>query len=191
MLDPFLGSGSVICSAYRKSMPSVGFELSEDYLVLTRERLEAVQGAPQFYPRLINDSGLNLMQYLAPGSVRLCVTSPPYWDILNQKRTADGRNIRNYGNDPDDLGNIERYTEFLDRLQAIFQQVYISLEARAYCVVVVMDIRKKSDFYSLHHGCYHEDAGDRLHPRRHHHLGQAPGVQQLAPPGVSIRFPDQ
>ncbi len=150
VLDPFMGSGSVMCSAYGKDMPSVGFELSKNYLELTRERLEAAQGAPEFYPRLINDSSQNLMQYLAPESVSLCVTSPPYWDILNQKRTVDGRDIRNYGHDPEDLGNVERYVEFLDRLQAIFQQVYMALEANAYCIVVVMDIRKRSDFYSLH-----------------------------------------
>ena len=89
------------------------------------------------------------MQYLAPESVGFCVTSPPYWDILCQKHTADRKTIRNYGNDPDDLGNIERYEDFLGRLQAIFQKVYAALEARAYCIVVVM-ISEKSDFYPLH-----------------------------------------
>jgi DNA modification methylase len=150
VLDPFMGGGSTICSAYSKDMPSVGFELSGEYLELTKKRLEGIQGAPEYYPRLINDSSSNILQYLAPESVGFCVTSPPYWDILSQKHTADGKTIRNYGNDPDDLGNIERYDDFLGRLQAIFQKVYVALEARAYCIVVVMDIRKKSVFYPLH-----------------------------------------
>jgi DNA modification methylase len=149
VLDPFMGSGSTICSAYSKDMPSIGFELSGEYLELIKKRLEGM-GAPEYYPRLINDSSSNILQYLAPESVSLCVTSPPYWDILSQKRTADGKTIRNYGNDPDDLGNIERYDDFLGRLQAIFLKVYTALEAKAYCIVVVMDIRKKSDFYPLH-----------------------------------------
>jgi DNA modification methylase len=145
VLDPFMGSGSTVCSAYGKDMPSVGFELSGEYLELTRKRLAGL-GAQEYYPRLINDSSSNILQYLAPESVSLCVTSPPYWDILSQKHTADGKAIRNYGN----LGNIERYDDFLSRLQAIFLKVYTALETRAYCIVVVMDIRKKSDFYPLH-----------------------------------------
>jgi DNA modification methylase len=150
VLDPFMGSGSAMCSAYGKGMPSVGFELSAEYLELTIKRLEGIQGAPDYYPRLINDSSSNILQYLAPESVSFCVTSPPYWNILSQKRTADGKIVRNYGNDPDDLGNIECYDDFLGRLQAIFQQVYLTLETKAYCIMVVMDIRKKSDFYPLH-----------------------------------------
>jgi DNA modification methylase len=150
VLDPFMGSGSTICSAFSKDMPSIGFELSEKYLELTRKRLEEIKGAPEYYPKLINDSSSNIPQYLAPESVSFCATSPPYWDILSQKHTADGKAIRNYGNDPDDLGNTERYSDFLGRLQVIFQNVYLALEARAYCIVVVMDIRKKSDFYPLH-----------------------------------------
>ena len=150
VLDPFMGSGSTMCSAYGKDMPSVGFELSGEYLELTKKRLEGIQGAPVYYPQLINASSSNILQYLAPESVSFCVTSPPYWDILSQKHTADGKTIRNYGNDPDDLGNIERYDDFLGRLQAIFQKVYLVLQARAYCIVVVMDIRKKSDFNPLH-----------------------------------------
>ncbi len=150
VLDPFMGSGSTICSAYGKDMPSVGFELSERYLNLARTRLEGIQGVPEFYPQLINDSSLNLSQYMPPESVSLCVTSPPYWNILNQKRTADGRTIRNYGDDPDDLGNIDQYEDFLKSLQEIFTRVYISLEQMAYCVIIVMDIRKKCNFYPLH-----------------------------------------
>jgi len=150
VLDPFMGSGSTVCSAYSKDMPSVGFELSQEYMELTRKRIAGIQGSPDCYPRLINDTSANLLQYLAPSSVNLCVTSPPYWDILHQKRTADGKTIRNYGDNSDDLGTIERYEGFLNRLQEIFQKVYVSLETRAYCILVVMDIRKKSTFYPLH-----------------------------------------
>ncbi len=150
VLDPFMGSGSTMCSAYSKSMPFLGFELSGEYADLARKRLEDIQGMPEFYPQLINDSSLNLLQYVTPESVSLCVTSPPYWNILSQKRTADGKTIRNYGDNPSDLGNIESYEDFLKGLQEIFARVYISLEPMAYCVVVVMDIRKKSSFYPLH-----------------------------------------
>lgn len=150
VLDPFMGSGSTVCSAYSKRMRSAGFELSGEYIELAKKRLEEIQGVPEFYPQLFNDSSLNLLKYVAPESVSLCVTSPPYWNILSQKRTADGKTMRNYGNNPGDLGNIGQYQDFLNSLKEIFARVYISLERMAYCIVVVMDIRKKSCFYPLH-----------------------------------------
>jgi DNA modification methylase len=150
VLDPFMGSGSTMCSAYGKNMPSVGFELSGEYMNLAKKRLEVIQGAPEFYPQLVSGSSLNLLQYVAPESVSLCVTSPPYWNILGQKRTADGKTVRNYGNNPGDLGSLDRYEDFLTSLQEIFTGVHRSLQQMAYCIVVVMDIRKKSNFYPLH-----------------------------------------
>ncbi|MBE0467420.1 MAG: site-specific DNA-methyltransferase [Candidatus Desulforudis sp.] len=152
VLDPFAGSGSTLCSAYRHGYRSLGFELSEEYTDLARRRLAelgAVPGEPH-YPRLIRGDSRRLPEYVAPTSVGLCVTSPPYWDILNQRRTADRKSIRNYGAEPRDLGRIAGYDAFLDALREVFARVFDSLVSRAYCVVVVMDVRKKADFFPLH-----------------------------------------
>ncbi len=46
------------------------------------------------------------MKSLQSDSVDLSISSPPYWDILNQKRTADYKNIRNYSESKTDLGNL-------------------------------------------------------------------------------------
>jgi DNA modification methylase len=152
VLDPFMGSGGTLCSAYRRGLKSVGFELSAGYIDIARERLAALAADPSapHYPRIIRDDSRRLLDYVAPDSVGLCVTSPPYWDILNQRRTADGKTIRNYGSDPDDLSRIKDYGAFLDALQAVFARVRQTMVAGAYCVVVVMDIRKKDDFFPLH-----------------------------------------
>ncbi len=150
VLDPFLGSGSTVCSAYKYDLPSIGLDISEEYLNLTRERLKDIQGQPECYPRLIKDSSLNLMDYVEPEMVGLCITSPPYWNILTRKRTADGKPIRNYGSDPNDLGNIEDYSAFLNSLQQVFARVYEALIPGSYCIVIIMDVRKKSEFYPLH-----------------------------------------
>jgi hypothetical protein len=42
--------------------------------------------------------------------VDLVVTSPAYWDILLEKRTADYKPIRHYGDAEQDLGKIDDYT---------------------------------------------------------------------------------
>lgn len=90
------------------------------------------------------------MRYLAPESAHFCVTSPPYWDILNQRRSADGKAIRNYGDNDRDLGRISDYQAFLRELGLVFEQVYQVLVTGSYCVVVVMDIRKRSAFFPYH-----------------------------------------
>lgn len=150
VLDPFLGSGSTLCSAYRYNIPSVGFEIVPEYLDLTKKRLAQIPGEQAYYPRLIADDARRMNNYLSPGSAGLCITSPPYWDILRQRRSADGKPLRYYGDHAADLGNIESYLEFLDSLASVFGHVYNCLTPKSYCIVVVMDIRKGPRFYPLH-----------------------------------------
>ena len=150
VLDPFLGSGSTLCSAYRFGIPSVGFEIAPEFLELAKKRLDQIPGDRSAYPRLIAGDARSMEEYLPPESAGLCITSPPYWDILRQRRSADGKPLRYYGEDAADLGNIEDYQEFLDSLSAVFRQVYSCLFPGAYCVVIVMDIRKGPRFFPLH-----------------------------------------
>lgn len=66
------------------------------------------------------------------------------------KRSADGKNIVNYSEKNEDLGNIPDYKDFITLLGDLFQKVHRVLKPNAYCLVNVMDIRKKSNFYPLH-----------------------------------------
>ncbi|MGB9792129.1 MAG: DNA methyltransferase [Thermacetogeniaceae bacterium] len=150
ILDPFLGSGSTVCSAYKMGIPSVGFEIVPSFLEITRMRLFRIDGRPECYPRLYQADSRLLSEFLPSDSVGLCITSPPYWNVLQQRRSADGRPRRHYGNLSGDLGNIPDYREFLDALGSVFRQVWICLKRGAYCVVVVMDVRKGKEFYPLH-----------------------------------------
>lgn len=150
VLDPFLGSGSTVCSAYRMGIPSVGFELAPEYLEISRKRLQGISGPPDCQPRFYQSDSRHLSDYLSADSVGLCLTSPPYWDILRQRRSADGKEPRNYGDRQDDLGNIADYQDFLLALGEVFSQAWITLKPGAYCLVVVMDIRKGPKFYPFH-----------------------------------------
>ena len=60
-----------------------------------------------YEPKVICDDANNLLKYVKKESVDLAITSPPYWNILNQKRTADFKEIRNYSKSKKDLGNFE------------------------------------------------------------------------------------
>jgi DNA modification methylase len=69
---------------------------------------------------------------------------------LTARRTADYKEIRNYGDGDGDLGLVKDYQAFLGQLQQVFARVYQVLKPGAYCCVVVMDIRKKNRFYPFH-----------------------------------------
>jgi DNA modification methylase len=150
VLDPFAGVGSTLVAAARNGSRAVGCELSPEFTAVIERRVAELTPEEQTRITLVNQSAFDLPTLVAPGTVDLCVTSPPYWNILNQKRTADYKSVRHYGNLADDLGTIADYDEFLDRLADLFHLVFEALRPGAYCCVVVMDLRKKNKFYPFH-----------------------------------------
>ncbi len=156
VLDPFLGSGNTLISAYKLGRKGIGFELSEQYVKLARDRINNIQlnlkheKSELFKPEIHNKTVFEIPQILGKDSVDLVITSPPYWDILTEKRSADMRHIRKYSDSEEDLGNIHDYEIFLEKLKNSFAGIYEVLKKGKYCIVVVMDIRKKSKFYPFH-----------------------------------------
>ncbi len=165
VLDPFMGSGSALLGAQGLGRRGVGLEICSEYIDMFKKRQAELQqvdkekngneessvwGIENDEIRVIKDDSRNINCHIAPESLDLCLTSPPYWNILNARRTADHKPIRNYGHAQNDLGKIEDYSSFLDELQKVFSGVYTSLKMGKYCIVVVMDIRKKNVYYPLH-----------------------------------------
>lgn len=163
ILDPFTGSGSTIVTAEKMGKRGVGIELSEDYAALASQRIAEVasqrfdeeasssdQSQVEIKSRVVHGSAMDLSKHVTPGSVDLCITSPPYWNVLNQRRSADHKAVRHYGNHEQDLGVVEDYQEFLTELTQVFAQVLEALRPGGYCCVIVMDLRKKSRFFPFH-----------------------------------------
>ena len=157
ILDPFAGTGSTLVAAARCGKRALGLELSADFVQLAEQRLaeqrlvefpspDSSQPAVQIH----HASVTRLLEFAPPASVDLCITSPPYWDILNQRRTADMKAVRHYGNLADDLGTLDHYETFLTQLTQTFRNVLTVLKPGAYCCIVVMDLRKKNRFYPFH-----------------------------------------
>lgn len=146
VLDPFCGTGTTLLAAHQLGRCGIGIDISDEFLALAANRLKAA-GADGFQ---LHQGDARQVVELVAGSVDLCVSSPPYWDILNQKRSADHKEVRHYGNLPTDLGIISGYEDFLQSLAFVFQGVYQLLRPGGYCCLVVMDLRKKDQFYPLH-----------------------------------------
>jgi DNA modification methylase len=163
VLDPFCGSGSSLVAAHEAGHRGIGLELSADYVALAKSRLpEPVWTEGTIV--LHNAPASRLPELVPAESVDLCITSPPYWNILGQKRTADAKSIRHYGNLPGDLSLITDYEAYLDAMTQVFADVHRTLKPGAHCCIVVMDLRKQDRFYPLHSDLARrlETAGYRL-----------------------------
>lgn len=154
VLDPFSGSGSTLVGAMREGKQGVGFEIVPSYVELTNARIARghlpLSGTGLPTPIVHREDSRTLLTVLHPQTVDFCLTSPPYWDILSQRRTADYKKTRDYGDEKTDLAKIHGYWEFLGELGKVFEQVFRALKPGKYCVVNVMDIRKKDRFYPFH-----------------------------------------
>jgi len=152
VLDPFAGVGSTLVAAAQLGKRAVGLELSSDFVAVAVNRPDGPRAADHATSQAViyNASATDLLQYVPENSIDMCMTSPPYWDILNQRRTADSKDVRHYGNLQHDLGTIADYGEFLSALTSIFADVLRALKPGAHCCIVVMDLRKKNRFYPFH-----------------------------------------
>lgn len=150
ILDPFVGVGSTLLAAKTLGKHGIGFEISEEYVQIAKQRLKQGNFFEKGETEIYCEDARNLFEYVRRGSIDLCITSPPYWNILSQKRTADSKQIRDYAEKSSNLGSIADYKVFLKELQGVFAKVKVALKPLAHCCIIVMDIRKGPSFYPFH-----------------------------------------
>jgi len=108
----------------------------------------------------VHDDAINIPKYLEKNSVSLCVTSPPYANMLNHKRLnksirGDLRNnkhfnkIQQYSNNPRDLGTME-IEEYTKALAQIYKNILPLLKPKAHCVININDLWKNNHRYPTH-----------------------------------------
>ena len=151
VLDPFAGVGSTLIAAKELGKDSIGIEISSEFTSIIENRVKQIipyNGNAKVTIHKADSRKLN--EYVEPNSIDVVVTSPPYWDILLRKRTADNKQQRDYGNVTGDLSTIEDYDNFLSELGKVFSQVYNVMKVKSYCCVVVMDFYRGKDFYPYH-----------------------------------------
>jgi len=152
ILDCFVGSGTTLIAGIKKEKEVVGFDLSFDYKkIFIKRATNAYNITPYGLEKkyFVEDSK-NISKIIESESIDLCITSPPYWDILNRQRTADYKENKNYSSKKNDLGNIEDYNQFINSLKVVFAEVHKVLKTKGYFIVNVMDLRKKEKFFPLH-----------------------------------------
>ncbi|HLE15874.1 MAG TPA: DNA methyltransferase [Anaerolineales bacterium] len=164
VLDPMVGTGSTLIAALRSGRHAYGIELNPAYAEIARQQVAAERAALNGSADLLTcevfrENAADLPELIARDTipaVDYVLTSPPYWNMLHsrgaetqrQRRAARDLDVY-YSQDPDDLGNVADYTEFLDRLAAIYRSLQPCLKPQAYLTIIVKNVKKGGRIYPL------------------------------------------
>lgn len=160
VVDPFVGSGTTLVAAQDLNRNAIGFDLQEKYVKLCEKRLGNNNLFNQAQQLVIQDDALHIAQYLAPDTVSLIWTSPPYANLLNRQRKNKSRRgkerqneqlgkIEQYSQHPRDLGtmSLEDYTVAMGD---IFEKLLVFLKPKAHCVINVPDMWWENQRITIH-----------------------------------------
>jgi DNA modification methylase len=160
VIDPFVGSGTTLVASRDLNRNAVGFDLSEDYIILSKTRLASNNLFNKAQQLAIVDDAHNISGYIHPGTVSLILTSPPYANMLNRKRKNKSRRgdtrkndqfmkVEQYSQDVRDLGtmSLDVYTATMGD---IYEKLLPLLREKAHCVINVPDMWWENERITIH-----------------------------------------
>ncbi len=158
VIDPFVGVGSTLKAACVENRRGLGIELNPKYASLSVERIKTETSDDMPYKQhqevICGDSSV-ITKELANDTFDFLMTSPPYWNILDQKdhkaklREAGDLDTK-YSDCENDLANIDDYHKFLESLCAVFSECSRLVKKDKYFAIVVSDFRKSEKYYMFH-----------------------------------------
>jgi DNA modification methylase len=162
VLDPMAGTGSTLVAALRAGRNSYGIELNPKYAEIAkqiiaeeRETLGSSVSTQSVQSLILTGDAAQTTNYQLP-IINYVLTSPPYWNMLHakgaetqKKRRASEELDVHYSDDPNDLGNIKDYEEFLEKLVSIYKGLKPLLCEKAYLTIIVKNVKKGGKIYPL------------------------------------------
>jgi len=167
VVDPFLGTGSALVACLEVDRCGVGVEIVEKYAEIAKKRVEEVLSQKRGR-KLLTGEEVPWAEVICGDSKMLsriwkersyppadyCITSPPYWNQLKRNyirqkgRAAKGLDTV-YSDNPDDIGNIDDYNEFLQEMKSIFDEVYKVMKPGGYLTVITNNVFFDGRMYPL------------------------------------------
>jgi len=160
VLDPMAGTGSTLVAALRAGRHSYGIELNPKYVGIARqiiadERATLGKSIENLLSNVITGDASHVLDF-GFSTFDYVLTSPPYWDMLHAKGAGAQKKRRTsseldvlYSDDPNDLGNLHDYEEFLSKLVAIYAGLKPVLKEKAYLTIIVKNVKKGGTIYPL------------------------------------------
>ncbi|HLD89030.1 MAG TPA: DNA methyltransferase [Candidatus Nanoarchaeia archaeon] len=150
VLDPFVGSGTTLVAARDLGRNAIGFDLKKEYVDITKKRLSQKRLEEDAKQLTIHDNAINIPKYLEENAVSLCITSPPYANMLNRQRLNKSlrgdlrinkhyKKVQQYSDNPDDLGTMEP-KKYAESLGEIYKGILPLLKPGAHCIINVTDL---------------------------------------------------
>lgn len=160
VLDPFVGSGTVLVAAKDLERNAIGFDLNKKYIDLCRERIKQQKLSHDTKQLAIMEDARNINQYIKPGTISCLFTSPPYANLLNRARKNKSRRgservnnqyLKNeqYSQDTRDLGTLDVY-EFSESMYEIFKGILPLMKPKGHCVINIADMWWENKRIPLH-----------------------------------------
>ena len=159
VLDPMVGTGSMLVASLRAGRHAVGIELNAKYAHIAREMVAAEREAlgeavKELRAEVFTADARRALELGLP-TCDYVLTSPPYWDMLHAKGAGTQKKRKEealdvfYSDNPDDLGNIPDYEDFLERLRGIYTGLKPLLRPGAYLTIIVKNVKKGGKMYPL------------------------------------------
>lgn len=163
VLDPFTGIGTTLIAARDLERNAVGFDLNQKYIEISKKRLSQL-GDELFGGNtkqvVVCSDAVHIPRHIKDETVSLCVTSPPYANMLNHQRLNKSlrsdlrvnkhyRKVQQYSNNPRDLGTM-KLDEYIKALAEIYRGILPLLKPKAHCVINVNDLWENNHRYPTH-----------------------------------------
>ncbi len=167
VVDPFLGTGSTLVAALETGRSGIGFEIVKKYADISRERVkealtrnraqEEVMARESSRIRIVTGDSSKLSKIWKQKGfppADYCITSPPYWNQLRRSHMRQKGRVEKgldtaYSDDPDEIGNIEDYHDFLGALKHIFDEVFKVMRPKGYLTIITNNVFADGRMYPL------------------------------------------
>ena len=167
VVDPFVGTGSTLLAALETGRSAIGFDIVKKYADISKERVKdalarngtlekARKSGPSWAKIIKADSAKLSKVWKRKGfpPADYCITSPPYWNQLRkshmrQKGRAEKGLDTTYSDDPDEIGNIEDYHDFLRALKRAFDEIYMVMKPKGYLTIITNNVFSDGRMYPL------------------------------------------